>query len=64
MSETTHRGPAQVVSPERLRQILQSDGERCYCRPEHQPDLEWDVESGCPIHAGQPAPAAPMESEP
>jgi len=51
MTETTHAGTDQVVTPQRLRQILIADGEGCYCAPhDHDPNTEWDVTGECPLH--------------
>jgi len=48
MSEITHHGLDQVVTPARLRAILEEDGETCFCAPDEI--TQWDVEGGCPEH--------------
>lgn len=51
MSEITHQGTKQVVSRGRLRAILRSEGEPCFCAPD--PALEWDA-GPCPEHDAEP----------
>ena len=48
MAEITHQGKEQIVSPERLRQILRAGGETCFCKPSDHVG-EWNA-GPCPLH--------------
>lgn len=46
MTQITHQGDVQIVTPADLRRILRADGEQCFCAPD---DREWDA-GRCPKH--------------